>query len=154
MKLTVKKVKFSSRDRGIWSAKEQVGEVLFPSDEEVATLVARGERYKASKADLRLKKGDEEVLSAVEAKGVWCSLTTEYMGHKYVMDYTDRSGWIVRSGVAEVGRLSFGHLAFKEDVPLLLQLYLLWYILEHQPDIDSRKRAVKVARCCGLYRFG
>lgn len=136
------------------ATKEVLGEVQFPTSGEhaAATVIARGERYDAFLQDLRLKKGDEELMSAVEAKGVWCRLTIDYMGGTYVADYTPK-GWFVRLGAMKVGQFNYNRLRYAESVPLLVQLYLLWYALEKQPDIDSRMRAAKLARCCGMYMF-
>lgn len=153
-KLLVKKVELLGRNRQILSKKQVVGEVLFPKEGKISpsTIVARGERYEVYPQDSWLRKGGEGIMSAVKTKGVWCQLTINYMGRQYVADYTTK-GWIVRSGVKEVGRFSYRQLKFAKCVPLLVQLYLLWYALENQPDIDARMRAVQIARFCGLTHF-
>lgn len=151
-KLTVRKGRLSSRNRQILTKNEVLGEVLFPKNgkDAPATIVVRGERYDGHLKDLRLRKGNEEIMSAVQTKGLWLQLTVDYMGRQFVADYTSK-GWFVRSGITKVGRFSYRELVFARGVPLLLQLYLFWLALEMQPEVDSRIRSVKCARWCGLY---
>ncbi|CAD7697706.1 unnamed protein product [Ostreobium quekettii] len=141
--LTVKKARFFGRDRDVRDASGVVGRILFSRDFATATVVVRGERYEVFRLHLRLKKGGEEVMSSVEAKGVYSKLTTDYMGRRYVMEYIS-SGWVVRCGVQEVGRLSRRWLRFGEGVPLLLQVHLLWYTL--LPDVALAVRALDITR--------
>lgn len=153
-KLTVRKVRLSKRNRQILMKNEVLGEVLFPNKgkDSPATIVVRGEQYDGHLKDLRLRKGDEEIMSAVQTKGLWLQLTVDYMGRQFVADYTSK-GWFVRSGITKVGRFNYRQLVFARGVPLLLQLYLFWLALEMQPEVDSRIRSVKWARYCGLYAW-
>ncbi|CAD7696116.1 unnamed protein product [Ostreobium quekettii] len=149
--LVVKTVSPDSLGRDVWQGEELVGRVVVEGSGR-AMLVVRGNPYEARLEDLRVRKGVKEVLSAVKSKGVLGQLTTEYMGRQYVLTYTAKD-WIVKSGVAEVGRLNQRSLNFGERFPLLLQLYFLWYVLETQAEIDLDVRGEKMARQCGCYQM-
>eukprot|EP00803_Ostreobium_quekettii_P010075 evm.model.scf_2420.2 EVM.evm.TU.scf_2420.2 scf_2420:22808-23275(-) len=149
--LVVKTVSPDSLGREVWQGEELVGRVVVEGSGK-ATLVVRNSPYEASLEDLRVRKGVKEVLSAVKTKGLLGQLTTVYMGRQYVLTYTAKD-WIVKSGVAEVGRLNQRTLKFGERFPLLLQLYFLWYVLETQAEIDSDVRGEKIARRCGCYQW-
>lgn len=136
------------------ASREPLGEIELPTRKEHAgaTITVRGESYDAYLTHLRLRKGDEVIMSAVEAKGVWSRFTVDYMGRQYVADYT-RRGWFVWSGMRRVGQFSQRRLRYAGDVPLLLQLFLLWCAIERKHDMDYRQRRFRLGWFCGVY-FG
>ena len=134
------------------STGEVLGEVLFPTrgKHAGATVVVDGNRFDVFLQGLVLKEGDKTLISAAKAKGGQVRLTVNYRGKlQYVADCTPK-GWILRLGVMKMGRFSCRRLQFADCVPKVLQLYLLWYVLETQPATMFQRMLAKIARCCGL----